>query len=72
MTPEPIPPAPRKLVNANVGPRRPSARRDAPGLECSSQFRCHHLIKTFCAGWTDQQLPDGTVIRVGYSPRQAA
>ena len=25
MTPEPIPPAPRKPVNANVGPRRPSA-----------------------------------------------
>ena len=24
--------------------------------------RTHHLIKTFCAGWTDQQLPDGTII----------
>jgi uncharacterized protein DUF222 len=24
--------------------------------------RAHHLVKTFCAGWTDQQLPDGTVI----------
>ena len=23
-------------------------------------IRYHHLIKTFCAGWTDQ-LPDGTV-----------
>jgi Domain of unknown function (DUF222) len=24
--------------------------------------RIHHLIKTFHAGWTEQQLPDGTVI----------
>ena len=24
--------------------------------------RSHHLIKTFCAGWTDQQLPDGTIV----------
>ena len=27
--------------------------------------RTHHLIKTFCVGargWTDQQLPDGTII----------
>ncbi|MDV3130115.1 HNH endonuclease, partial [Mycobacterium sp. 21AC1] len=24
--------------------------------------RTHHLIKTFWAGWTDQQLPDGTII----------
>jgi hypothetical protein len=22
----------------------------------------HHLIKTFCAGWNDRQLADGTVI----------
>ena len=34
-------------------------------LKCSSAIRCHHLIKTFYAGlggWTDQQMPDGTVI----------
>ena len=24
--------------------------------------RSHHLTKTFCAGWTDQQLPDGTIV----------
>jgi hypothetical protein len=24
--------------------------------------RAHHLVKTFCAGWSDRQLPDGTVI----------
>jgi hypothetical protein len=24
--------------------------------------RKHHLLKTFCAGWSDRQLPDGTVI----------
>ncbi|MED5816626.1 HNH endonuclease, partial [Mycolicibacterium sp. 050232] len=23
--------------------------------------RAHHLIKTFCPGWSDRQLPDGTV-----------
>jgi hypothetical protein len=31
----------------------------------SSRIRCHHLIKTFYrgpGGWTDQQLPDGTII----------
>jgi hypothetical protein len=21
-----------------------------------------HLLKTFCSGWNDRQLPDGTVI----------
>jgi hypothetical protein len=34
-------------------------------VKCSSRNRCHHLIKTFYAGlggWTDQQMPDGTVI----------
>jgi len=33
--------------------------------KCSSPNRCHHLIKTFYSGqggWTDQQLPDGTII----------
>ncbi|MEE6193508.1 HNH endonuclease signature motif containing protein [Mycolicibacterium sp. 120320] len=24
--------------------------------------RHHHLVKTFCPGWSDRQLPDGTVI----------
>ena len=24
--------------------------------------RSHHLTKTFCAGWTDQQRPDGTIV----------
>jgi hypothetical protein len=34
-------------------------------LKCSSRNRCHHLIKTFYSGpggWTDQQMPDGTII----------
>jgi hypothetical protein len=33
--------------------------------KCSSRNCCHHLVKTFCGGpggWTDQQLPDGTII----------
>jgi hypothetical protein len=32
------------------------------GFECSSQIRCHHLIKTFHDGWSEQQMPDGTII----------
>jgi hypothetical protein len=35
------------------GPTHPSNTK----LYC----RAHHLLKTFCAGWTDRQLPDGTV-----------
>ena len=34
-------------------------------LKCSSRSRYHHLLKTFYTGpngWTDRQLPDGTVI----------
>jgi hypothetical protein len=34
-------------------------------LKRTSHNRCHHLIKTFYGGpggWTDQQMPDGTVI----------
>jgi hypothetical protein len=34
-------------------------------LKCPWRFRCHHLIKVFyagVAGWTDQQMPDGTII----------
>ncbi|ORA67366.1 hypothetical protein BST25_22830, partial [Mycobacterium heidelbergense] len=31
----------------------------ASNLKC--YCRTHHLVKTFC-GWTDQQLPDGTLI----------
>jgi len=34
------------------GPTHPSNN----GLKC----RIHHLLKTFC-GWTDRQLPDGTI-----------
>ena len=30
-------------------------------LESLLANRCHHLLKTFW-GWSDQQLPDGTVI----------
>jgi hypothetical protein len=35
------------------------------GFECSSQIRCHHLLKTFycgVGGWREQQLPDGILI----------
>jgi hypothetical protein len=35
------------------GPTHPSNN----GLKC----RIHHLLKTFC-GWTDHQLPDGTIV----------
>ncbi|MDV3129474.1 HNH endonuclease [Mycobacterium sp. 21AC1] len=35
------------------GPTHPSNGK----LYC----RSHHLVKTFCVGWTDRQLPDGTV-----------
>jgi hypothetical protein len=31
-------------------------------LECLWAIQCHHLLKTFWDGWTDRQLPDGTVI----------
>ena len=31
-----------------------------PQLECSSDIRCHHRLKTFHDGWRDEQLPDGT------------
>ncbi|MUL81104.1 MULTISPECIES: HNH endonuclease signature motif containing protein [unclassified Mycolicibacterium] len=36
-----------------LGPTHPSNTK----LLC----RAHHLVKTFCPGWTDRQLPDGTV-----------
>ncbi len=36
-----------------AGPTHPSNTK----LYC----RAHHLIKTFCPGWSDRQLPDGTV-----------
>ncbi|MGW4096271.1 HNH endonuclease signature motif containing protein [Mycobacterium sp. NPDC004974] len=36
-----------------LGPTHPSNNK----LYC----RAHHLVKTFCAGWSDRQLPDGTV-----------
>ncbi|MEV0674046.1 DUF222 domain-containing protein [Mycobacterium sp. NPDC050441] len=36
-----------------TGPTHPSNTK----LFC----RAHHLVKTFCPGWTDRQLPDGTV-----------
>jgi hypothetical protein len=42
--------------------RFPGLRGVTRNLKRSSAIRCHHLIKTFCAGWTDQQLPDGTII----------
>lgn len=32
----------------------------ATNLKCLC--RLHHLLKTFCSGWYDEQLPDGTVI----------
>ncbi|MGV0816245.1 HNH endonuclease, partial [Mycolicibacterium boenickei] len=37
-----------------AGPTHPSNNK----LYC----RAHHLVKTFCPGWTDRQLPDGTVV----------
>ncbi|MBP2455433.1 HNH endonuclease signature motif containing protein [Mycolicibacterium lutetiense] len=36
-----------------AGPTHPSNTK----LFC----RAHHLVKTFCPGWTDRQFPDGTV-----------
>jgi Domain of unknown function (DUF222) len=37
-----------------VGPTHPSNTKP--------YCRTHHLIKSFCGGWTDRQLPDGTII----------
>jgi hypothetical protein len=37
-----------------VGPTHPSNNKP--------YCRTHHLIKTFCSGWSDRQLPDGTVV----------
>ncbi len=31
-------------------------------LKCTSASRYHHLLKTFWAGWRDEQHPDGTVV----------
>ncbi|BBX27869.1 hypothetical protein MALV_29940 [Mycolicibacterium alvei] len=36
-----------------AGPTHPSNTK----LFC----RAHHLVKTFCPGWTDRQFPDGTI-----------
>jgi hypothetical protein len=54
-------PAERSDIDHTVpwphGPTHPSNTK----LYC----RTHHLIKTFCGGpggWTDQQLPDGTIV----------
>ncbi|MCP9270810.1 HNH endonuclease signature motif containing protein [Mycolicibacterium arenosum] len=38
----------------------PAGPTHAGGLKCDC--RKHHLIKTFHAGWSEEQLPDGTVI----------
>ncbi|MCP9275512.1 HNH endonuclease signature motif containing protein [Mycolicibacterium arenosum] len=38
----------------------PAGPTHAGGLKCDC--RKHHLIKTFHAGWSEVQLPDGTVI----------
>jgi hypothetical protein len=38
----------------------PGGHTHPGGLKC--YCRKHHLLKTFWAGWTDRQLPDGTVI----------
>lgn len=36
------------------------------GPTCASNLKClcreHHLLKTFWPGWSDRQLPDGTVV----------
>jgi hypothetical protein len=36
------------------------------GPTCASNLKClcreHHLLKTFWPGWSERQLPDGTVI----------
>ena len=31
-------------------------------LKCSLASRCHHLIKTFCVGFSDYQLPNGDIV----------
>jgi hypothetical protein len=38
----------------------PAGRTHAGGLKCDC--RKHHLIKTFHTGWSEKQLPDGTVV----------
>ncbi len=40
-------------------PYAQGGRTHASNLKC--YCRTHHLVKTFC-GWTDKQLPDGTLI----------
>jgi hypothetical protein len=45
-----------RAAPTGLGPRK---------LKRPSQSRYHHLFKTFCAGpagWTEQQLPDGTIV----------
>ena len=41
---------------------RGTPRPRAELLKRSSPIRCHHLLKTFWAGFSDRQLPDGTVL----------
>jgi hypothetical protein len=51
----------RTIPDGDGGPTR------ASNLKCLC--RLHHLFKTFCAGpagWTELQLPDGTVILPGH------
>lgn len=45
-------------------PNRAKPDQASVSRECISRNRCHHLLKTFYTGgggWTDRQLPDGTV-----------
>jgi hypothetical protein len=32
------------------------------GLKRNSRIRRHHLIKTFCVGFSDHQLPNGDIV----------
>jgi len=57
-------PLPIRKSNRRKTPKRP-IRASREGLKRSSRNRTHHLLKTFwtgATGWTDQQLPDGTIL----------
>lgn len=57
------PPRPRGVGNSRT-PAGTSGRHDVAEVFCSLASRHHHLVNTFWPEWLDEQLPDGTAVRV--------
>jgi len=52
----------RSAVTADIDHSTPWPAGPTAPWNLSCKCRKHHLLKTFWAGWSDQQQPDGTVI----------